>query len=383
MLLLASVTDKLQVLTGSVGPVDVHASWMDNVSGSVVPGRTNTNIVTNGTFDVVASPGANTQRNIKTLHLRNRAASPIAITIQHTDGAVVSQLYQTTLQPEQTLQYIDEVGFLATGGGPGPTGTGGGSGGVGFFLTGDVKLTLKVVADPGWVLMNDGSIGNPASGGTARANLDTQSLFMLLYANIPALILQDNTGATVARGATALADFTANRRLVLPAVLGRALAAAGAGAGLTSHTLGMITGEEKHALSAAEMAAHTHGVNDPTHAHSVADPTHAHSVYDPSHTHGVNDPTHTHDFSGLTIIGYYGTGGIGEAGPVFTSGGGVSPAYTGISIGGAGTGIAIYAAGTGIGIYGAYTGISIQSSGSGAAHNVMQPTSFLNVMIKL
>jgi hypothetical protein len=29
------------------------------------------------------------------------------------------------------------------------------------------------------------------------------------------------------------------------------------------------------------------------------------------------------------------------------------------------------------------TGVTIQNAGSGAAHNIMQPTSFWNIMIKL
>ena len=48
------------------------------------------------------------------------------------------------------------------------------------FTTGDVKTTLKTTADAGWVMMNDGTIGDASSGGTTRANADTQALFGLL-----------------------------------------------------------------------------------------------------------------------------------------------------------------------------------------------------------
>lgn len=112
MLLLTSTADKLQVITGSAGTIDVHASWLDNVAGAVAPGRTNTNISTATTTDVVASPAASTQRNVKTLHIRNRGVAVNVITVQHTDGVTVSQLYQQVLPPEQTLQYIDEIGFI-------------------------------------------------------------------------------------------------------------------------------------------------------------------------------------------------------------------------------------------------------------------------------
>ena len=113
MLILASTSDKLQVITGSAGTVDVHVSWMDNVAGAVQPGRTNTpTITTAATTDVVAPPGATTQRNVKTIHVRNRAVTPNDVTVQHTDGTNVVQLHKVTLQPNRTLQYIDEVGFI-------------------------------------------------------------------------------------------------------------------------------------------------------------------------------------------------------------------------------------------------------------------------------
>ena len=52
------------------------------------------------------------------------------------------------------------------------------------FTTGDVKQTFKTVADAGWVMMNDGSIGDGSSGAMTRANPDTQALFTLLWNNI-------------------------------------------------------------------------------------------------------------------------------------------------------------------------------------------------------
>jgi hypothetical protein len=52
------------------------------------------------------------------------------------------------------------------------------------FSTGDVKLTIKTSADTGWVMMIDRSIGNASSGGTERANADTEDLFTLLWTNL-------------------------------------------------------------------------------------------------------------------------------------------------------------------------------------------------------
>lgn len=127
------------------------------------------------------------------------------------------------------------------------------------FTTGDAKLTFKTVADPTWILLDDGSIGNAASNATTRNNADTVALFTLLYNNIGALVVQDNTGTPVARGANAAADYAANRRLVLPKELGRAIAVAGAGSGLTARVLGAADGSETHSQSPGEVGTHAHG----------------------------------------------------------------------------------------------------------------------------
>jgi hypothetical protein len=124
----------------------------------------------------------------------------------------------------------------------------------GAWTTGDAKLTLKTVADPGWVIMNDGTIGDATSAATTRANADCQALFTLIWTNIPDVWAPVVGG----RGANAAADWTAHKRLTLPRQLGRSLAAAGAGAGLTSRVLGGFDGAETHVQTVPEIAQHAH-----------------------------------------------------------------------------------------------------------------------------
>lgn len=125
--------------------------------------------------------------------------------------------------------------------------------------TGDTKLTLKTTADYGWLMMNDGTIGNASSNGTTYASAFAEALFTLLWTNVSNTYapLFTSAGAPVARGASAAADFAANRAISLTKQLGRVLAIAGAGSGLTSHVLGQTLGAETVTLSQANLPSYT------------------------------------------------------------------------------------------------------------------------------
>lgn len=198
------------------------------------------------------------------------------------------------------------------------------------LTTGDAVLTLKSAAATGFVMMNDGTIGSASSGATTRANADTEALYTLIWNNV------SNTYAAVTggRGANAAADFAANKAIALTKQLGRAIGIAGAGSGLTSRVLGLTVGEESHALTSGENGAHNHGITDPGHYHFSTSET------------------------------------------PYTSGGAAINSSTGF-------GAADLSQLNSYVTFSASTGISINNSGSGTAHNTMQPTAFWNVMIKL
>lgn len=125
------------------------------------------------------------------------------------------------------------------------------------FTTGDVKQSMKTSPDRGWVLCDDGTIGNASSGATNRANADTEALFTLLWNTF------NNTTCPVSggRGASAAADFAANKTIRLLNMCGRALGVAGQGLfGLTNRVHGQSLGSETHTLTEAEMPAHTHDI---------------------------------------------------------------------------------------------------------------------------
>jgi microcystin-dependent protein len=212
----------------------------------------------------------------------------------------------------------------------------------GVFTTGDVKLTFKTVADSGWVMMNDSTIGDASSNAT-YANANASALFQLLYNNIADADAPITTsgGAATTRGAqgAAATAFANHCRLALPLALGRALAVAGGGAGLTARALGHALGEETHLLSASEIPAHTH-----------------------SGTTGGESADHTHTVA-IASSGTLGGGGLGNFQTAMVPGG--STTTSGRSAGHT---------------HGFTTD---NGTGGGGAHNNMQATTFLNVMIKL
>lgn len=166
-----------------------------------------------------------------------------------TGGQSVKVRYDGTASRWRMMSYIPPASLPATD-----------------FGTGDAKLTFKVAADTGWILADDGTIGNAASGATTRANADTEDLFTLLWDNI------DDTGCPVSsgRGASAAADFAANKTLSIPKQLGRALLIAGSGAGLTARTLGYTGGSEdaivvSHSHTSGTLVTNTTG----NHSHTV------------------------------------------------------------------------------------------------------------------
>lgn len=73
------------------------------------------------------------------------------------------------------------------------------------------------VPPAGWIKENGGTIGSAASGATTRANADTLSLFGHLWSNFSNTVLpiQTSGGAPTTRGASAGADFAANKRMPL------------------------------------------------------------------------------------------------------------------------------------------------------------------------
>lgn len=259
--------------------------------------------------------------------------------------------------------------------------------------TGDTRTTLNNVV-PGWVIMNDGTIGSLSSGSTARANIDTFPLFSLIWSNFvgnQALApMFSNVGTPVAYGADAATDFSANNRISLTRNLGRVMAGTlptpvsqaftsaanvltltstasfftgvpitvtGGSlppqlmAGITYYAIQLSATTLSLATSAAAAIAGTPmtiGVGSGT----IFVPSHQLGFYLGEETHVLTTPELPDPLTTTAITFLAGAGGTGVIQSGSSHGGGV-----------------------------------VSNNGSGAGgnqpHNTMQPTAFMNVFIKL
>lgn len=85
--------------------------------------------------------------------------------------------------------------------------------------TGAMMMFGATTAPTGWVRCNALTIGSAASGATERANADTEDLFSFLWTNYSDTVCAVSSG----RGASAAADYAANKTIALPDLRGRAL----------------------------------------------------------------------------------------------------------------------------------------------------------------
>jgi hypothetical protein len=114
MLLLTSTSDKVQLVTGAAANLGVHCSYVDNASGSITPGRSNTvGIVAATTTDIVGSPGAGTQRNVRSIFIRNvHASASTQATVRHTDGTALADIASVLLLPGERLQLLEDGNWI-------------------------------------------------------------------------------------------------------------------------------------------------------------------------------------------------------------------------------------------------------------------------------
>jgi hypothetical protein len=170
------------------------------------------------------------------------------------DGSVKILLTDKNGVTQVTADGIVVVGASSGGGGGSPVDP------TTILTTGDIKATYGTGVVTGFVRLNGRTIGSATSGASERANSDCQALFQYLWGADPNLVVPSG------RGASANADWIANKQLTLPDFRSRALAGLGdmgnsdnalfAGVTFTSGTsttLGSLLGAAQRTLTLAQL----------------------------------------------------------------------------------------------------------------------------------
>lgn len=186
------------------------------------------------------------------------------------------------------------------------------------LATGDIKVRYGTGTLSGFVRANGRTIGSATSGATERANSDAQQLFEYLWG------ADENLAVSSGRGASANADWTANKTIALPDWRGLAIAGlddmgntaasrlSSTYFGTDATVLGATGGTESHTLTSAQMPSHTHTgtTGNPnqslSHSHTYSGPTGAaqagtgstfNGLFTTLTTSSSSDLAHTHSFT--------------------------------------------------------------------------------------
>jgi microcystin-dependent protein len=178
---------------------------------------------------------------------------------------VADGLIKVRLTDKNGVQVFANDNLLVVG----PSSGGGGGGTIDpttILSTGDVKASYTASPISGWVRMNGRTIGSATSGATERANSDVQALFQFLWNS------DANLAVSGGRGASAAADWSANKTIAIPDGRGRVIAglddmgntaagrltatyfgASGSCSGVLGITLGASCGGESQTLTASQI----------------------------------------------------------------------------------------------------------------------------------
>lgn len=122
------------------------------------------------------------------------------------------------------------------------------------IVAGEIETCFFQTAPTGWVMLNDGTIGDASSGATTRANADCEDLFTALWDGST----DSECPVSGGRGASASADFAAHKTIATPLIKDCLLAVSGSGAGLTSRTANSTSGANDILVAEDELPVHQH-----------------------------------------------------------------------------------------------------------------------------
>jgi len=213
---------------------------------------------------------------------------------------------------------------------------------------GDLKVRYGTGAHSGWVRANGRTIGSASSGASERSNSDCQTLFEFLWTE------DANLTVSTGRGASAAADWAANKTIALPDWRGRALAGLDdMGASAAGRLTATYFGTAATALGAAGGTESNNVILTHTHvADAVADHQHFTAIAGSANTTLTASNAIARTLNDGSPVSYN-LGALNQGADIglTSSGGGHTP--------------------------------TIQNAGSASAHNIVNPTMLATIYIKL
>lgn len=171
--------------------------------------------------------------------------------------------YRARLTTSGGVEIFDEQSITSIGASAGDSGGSVAQDTTTIFQTGDFLWAPVTGTRSGWARCNGRTIGSGSSGATERANSDTQALYEFFWNNFSDSLCAVATG----RGASASADFSANKAIATLDMRGRApfglddmgnSSASVLTAG-TPTAAGSSGGAEKQTIATGNLPSHTHG----------------------------------------------------------------------------------------------------------------------------
>lgn len=115
-IVLAAITDKLELVTSAASSVDVNVTYVDvsDATGLMsVARKQDTAISIAATTGILASSTAGAPRNVKQITVRNNdALLSNDVTLRLSQNGTISELHKQTLAPGEALAYIEGLGFI-------------------------------------------------------------------------------------------------------------------------------------------------------------------------------------------------------------------------------------------------------------------------------
>lgn len=341
-----------------IGSVTANSSWTKYEFTSVFP----------ATAGLTLSQGGD-----DALYLLVQMPLDIACSINF----CLPSIYLTSDAPTNSFQTYDEIDTV-----------------IGSPRTGDIRTSLNYFSPYGWIPANNGTIGNTSSTATTRANTDTWQLYNLIWTNILDIYAPVSGG----RGVSAYADFVANKQLALTRNLGYVLAGGNAALTTPLTITGVDTGADFFTVDSTATLITGSPVQFTNTGGGLPSPIAAGTIYFARVISGQRFdvfPTVT-DALALTNVINLTTTGSGTNVVLSALGGYQGASYDIFNVNQLPAAFSLTLAGTNLnniattggsnltGITGVNpTGVNITNAGGGQPLSVMQPTTYMNVFLKL